>query len=373
MHKVAAAIFTAAGCLLTASASTMPTVYGFMLTDLDTSFYRGDEQVDCPDGRSNTVREAFLATQSAAEQSRLQKPENSIEFERKYKVDYVFGQGGKDICSDSDLFDTPDRQTQKLVQSKIAPGMDIDGAADGTTAPGTCTHDSFTSPSGEAGVDNQFFRAVACNTFWRGGETGVGDMLSGSIWTGTGQTAAVIVRDVQDWQNDQHVEVEIVAVVDKPAMDVKQRAVRGASLTVSSDPRYRFIVNGQIRDGLLTTDAADLVLPFSWLAYSGGEFIVRQMRLRIRYTADGDLVGEAGGYRPIDNAIAITHVGGPGVASAQGVECASVRKTLRLLADGDPNPKTKQCTSISSGMRFGAKSAFIFDRGVLINRQPDSE
>jgi len=60
------------------------------------------------------------------------------------------------------------------------------------------------------------------------------------------------------------------------------------------------------------------------------------------------------------------HVGGPGVADTAGVECASVRKTLRLLADGDRDPKTGQCTSVSTGLDFQAKPAFIFDQGRLV-------
>jgi len=74
----------------------------------------------------------------------------------------------------------------------------------------------------------------------------------------------------------------------------------------------------------------------------------------------------AGGYRPIDNALAVMHVGGPGVASTAGVDCASVRKTLRVLADGDPDPKTGACTSVSTGLNFAAKPAFVFDKGVLV-------
>ena len=88
---------------------------------------------------------------------------------------------------------------------------------------------------------------------------------------------------------------------------------------------------------------------------------------RVRRKADGALSGEAGGYRPIDNAIAILHVGGVGVASVAGVECASIRKTLRILADGDRDPKSGQCTTVSSGMNFNAKPAFVFDKGRLIN------
>lgn len=342
-------------------------VHGFLLNQLDMAFYRGDEKIDCPEGRSPTVRESFLATQSPAERKRLQLPENSVEFEKKYKVDYVFDKDGRDICTDADLFDTPDRATQKLVQSKIAPGMDLDRAPANGVTDQTCAHDSFTSPEGEQGVDNQLFRAVACNTFWRGGESGVGDVLGGGGVAWVANPTIVLVRDVQSWQDDPEVVVEIAPAADKPIADAKQMLTEDASLSISDDPRYRMRARGKIEKGVLTTEPRDMVVPFNWNVKSGGEFIVRHMQLRVRLAPDGQLVGKAGGYRPIDNALGVLHVGGPGVASAAGVECASVRKTLRLLADGDPDPKTKQCTTVSTGMAFNAKPAFVFEKGVLLN------
>src|SRR5690348_9365210 len=53
--------------------------YGFILTNMGMTFYRGDEKIDCPEGRSHSLKEAYLATQTPAEQARLLKPENSVE------------------------------------------------------------------------------------------------------------------------------------------------------------------------------------------------------------------------------------------------------------------------------------------------------
>ena len=169
---IVASIAVAAGALCVASATAPPAHaadYGFVLTKLTPAFYRGDEKIDCPEGRSPSLREAFLASRSPAERARLLKPENSIELERGYKTDYVFSADGRDICTSAPDFDTPDRALQKITQSKIGPGLDLDGAADDDhSTPGTCAHKSFTSPTGRPGVDNQFYRAIACNTFWRG-------------------------------------------------------------------------------------------------------------------------------------------------------------------------------------------------------------
>lgn len=341
------------------------TDYGFVLTKLTPAFYRGDEKVDCPEGRSPSLREAFLSTQSPAEQARLLKPENSVELERRYKTDYVFGAGGKDICSAAPLFDTPDRPMQKIGQSKVAPGLDLDGAADDDhPAPGTCAHKSFQGLSGGSGVDNQFFRAIACNTFWRGA-------LSGGVGDGLGESPMVngsvvmVVRGVQSWDNDPDVEVVIAGSPEKTPRDVRQQVAEGGSIAMTDNPRWRAVAKGRIENGVLITEPADLVLPDNWVGASAGEFIMKHARLRVRLQPNGDLAGDAGGYRPIDNVLGTLEVGGPGVASTAGVDCASVRKTLRVLADGDPDPKTGACTTVSMALDFAARPAFVFDRGVL--------
>lgn len=339
--------------------------YGYVLTRFAPAFLRGDEKVDCPEGRSPTLREAFLATQTATERARLLKPENAIELERRYKTDYVFGADGKDICTAAAAFDTPERPLQKTAQSRVAPGMNLDGAVDDAhPAPGTCAHKKFAGPSGEAGVDNQFYRAVACNTFWRGAlGGGQGDALGESPLVNG--SAVMIIRGVQSWENSPHVEVVIAGSPDKAPTDVRQKIVDGGSLSMSDNPRWRTVLSGHIEHGVLITAAADLRLPDNWIGSSAGEFIMRRTRLRLKLQPNGEIAGEAGGYRPFDNVLGTLEVGGPGVASTAGVDCASVRKTLRLLADGDPDPRTGVCTTVSMAIDLQAKPAFIFDHGVL--------
>ncbi|MFC4595739.1 hypothetical protein ACFO3E_16385 [Sphingobium tyrosinilyticum] len=353
-----------AGCALLAVATPAAArTYGFALSELTTAFYRGSEKVDCPEGRSPTTRDAFLLTQPPAERARLLKPEHAEELEKKYKIDYVFGPEGKDICTDADFFDTPDRPPQKLNKSKVAYGFDLDGATPGKTAPGTCSHDSFVSPSGEKGIDNQLFRVIGCNTFWRGAENAQHQPEHNWVENPT----VVLVSGVDNWQDDPEVEVLIAPAADRLTLDVKQQITPGASLTLSDSGKGRTIMKGQIKGGLLTTDPRDLVIPYNWLGSTGGELILRHFRLRVTRTPEGLLKGEAGGYRPIDNAIAVPRIGGPGVANTAGLECASVRRALRLMADGDRDPQTGQCTSLSSSLNFAATPAFIFEKGVLLN------
>ncbi|CAN7586263.1 hypothetical protein LJR219_004349 [Phenylobacterium sp. LjRoot219] len=368
--KILRLAFAAGGGALVASLSTgagqmQPTRdYGFVLSSMGAQFYVGDDKIDCPEGRSPSTQAAFLESVTAPERARLLKPENAPELERRYKEDYVYGPNGTNICTDAELFDTPDRILQKPVQSKIGPGMDLDGAIGAAgPAPDICPHDSFTSPTGEKGVDNQYFRSIACNTSWRGVGGGQGDFLGELSWADS--PVVVVVRGVESWSNDPEVEVVIAASPDRAPRDATQKVIEGGSLGMTQNPRHRVKVRGEIRNGVLTTEPADLILPRHWVGASGGEFVLNKARIRARLNDKGELEGDAGGYRPIDNAIAVLRVGGPGVASAAGVECASVRKTMRLLADGDRDPKTGQCTSISQGLDFAAKPAFVFDQGRL--------
>jgi hypothetical protein len=339
--------------------------YGFVLSTLHAAFYRGDEKIDCPQGRSPSLREAYLMTLPPAERERLSKPENATQLEHGYKVDYVYGKGGKDICTNAAAFDTPDRPVQNMNQSKVAPGMDLDGGSDDHPAAGTCAHKSFTGVKGEGGVDNQFFRAIGCNTFWRGALSGgEGDGLGESIlFDGA---AVMVVKGVHNWANEPRVQVIIASSEDKPPKDVRQKILDGGSMGMTETARYRIVANGRIEDGVLTTDPVDLVMPDNWVGKSTGELIVRHMRLRVKLQPNGDLSGVLAGYRPFDNVLGTLEVGGPGVASVAGVDCASVRKTLRILADGDPDPKTGACTTVSEAFEFAAKPAFIFDKGVLV-------
>lgn len=347
--------------------STLPATntenFGFVLVNLDPAFYRGSEEIDCPQGRSLTTREAFLSTQSKSEQQRLQLPENAEEFERKYKIDYVFGPNGTDICTDAQLFDTPDRPLEKLNQSKVAFGFDLDGSTTGQPSQNSCSHDEFTSPDGDPGIDNQLFRVTGCNTFFRGAANATEQREF--VWTEN--PTVVLVSGVDSWENDPEVQVLFAPSDDRPTLDVKQQYASGVSLTIAKGLAHRVTIKGRIRNGQLETSPADLRIRYNWLGSTGGEVIVRDFTMKVRLNADGNLVGMAGGYRPIDNAMAVPRIGGPGVANTAGLECAALRRSLRIHADGHRDPRTRQCTTLSSAMHFAATPAFVFESGKLLN------
>ncbi len=339
--------------------------YGFVLTDFSTALFKNRDAIDCPDGPSDIVRDGYLATQTPAERLRLQRPENAEEFNKKYKVDYIHRPDGKNVCTNPEVFD---HAPQRLVQSKMAYGLDLDGN-DGSkpASADTCPHQNFQGPGGEAGVDNQYYRAIACNLFWRGKEGGVGDSIAAAKQgrATSGQAYVLMVRGVDDWRNDDNVEVTIASTPDTPSTDNAKAILAGGSLTLSDDPRWRNVGRGRIHDGVLTTDPMDIRLPSMWNTTPGSIYLKRA-RLRLEVLPTGELKGIAAGYQPLENLYGSTRQSGYALAAAVGVDCASIYKTLKSVADGDRDPRTGQCTSLSTAFDVAASPAYLFDKGDVL-------
>ena len=366
-----------AAVLATASASTAlvgdgadPAArsYGYVVTMISPAIYKNADELDCPDGPAYMISEAYLATKTPAERARLLKPENGAELEKGWKRDYSFDAQGRNICVDPEAFNRP---PQRQTQSKVAYGLDLDGRDGGPPAPNTCAHKNFRGPNGETGIDNEYFRAVACNRFYRGKGDGIGDHINGHrrLWAMGVNTTVIMLRGVDDFRNDDHVEIMIASSPEAPPVDPSMKILDGGSFALTSNPRWRNAGTGRIRNGVLITDPMDMTIFIHW-SFVDGEMQLRRARFELKIQPDGSLKGIAGAYQPIRNAADRHRGGGPAVASQSNVECAAIYSTYKLLADGDPDPKTGQCTSISTAMDVAAIPAFLFDKGVMVAGRP---
>jgi hypothetical protein len=253
------------------------------------------------------------------------------------------------------------------VQSSHAIGLDLDGGKAGDT----CAHENFQSPTGETGIDNQEYRAMGCTLEWRGKDGQGGDQLTGMRqFHSSGEwTQVILLRGVDSLVRDDNVEVIYANTADRPVLDNKGNFLRGQSFSVEDKgARHRNVLRGRIVDGVLTTDPADIVLTQTW--GQGGARDIRgnrtkwhyaKGRLRLAFQPDGSLRGVMGGYRPIFDVIVSPALGGAGSAITAGIDCASEMATLRKAADGVRDPKTGQCTAVSSAMRLEAIPAFVTD------------
>jgi hypothetical protein len=341
---------------------------GFVFSDFTPPVYPGWDS--CPHGWAATNKEVFLGTVSKAEQTRLLRSENENELTAKWKA-YAFGPDNTNVCTNYDKF--PNRPLQALVESKIAYGLDLDGdAGSGTRNSDTCTHDSFISPIGEQGIDNQSYRAQGCSRSYRGPDGKDGEIVPGykTVLAAGEFTVVLLLRGVDSLVNDDDVQVILASSDQQPIVDTKQNFIQNASYHVSDNTRWRNELHGRIVNGVLMTDSKDILLLRArgsrGIAGRPGagnnwEWDFMRSKLRLAFRPDGSLEGMLGGYeKPLDY---MRHEigGGRGTALTAGIDCASRYNTFMKLADGVRDPKTGQCTRLSSAWRVTASPAFVFD------------
>jgi hypothetical protein len=330
---------------------------GFVLTEFAPAIYQKNKD-ECPDGFAGTLRENYLDTLSPEERERLSQKANEAELTTRWKA-YALGPNGTNVCTNVESFNHP---TQKIFQGKVAYGLNLGG----TAGDDTCAHEKFTSPSGEANIDNQAYRAMGCTRNYRGVDGTAGDIVKGfNMFLATGEhTMVLLLRDVQSFADDDSVEVILASTNDRPILDSKQNFIANASFTIN--PQWRNVLHGRIVDGVLTTDPLDIHLrrPFGHGGVRGqkAEWDLRKARLRLALQADGSIKGLLGAYQTPRNVIQSSLLGGIGAATVAGIDCSAQYETLEKLADGLRDPQTGQCTALSTALQVAAIPAYVFDR-----------
>jgi len=339
-------------------------VMGFVVNEFVPPIIPGTEP--CPDGPVLKLRDAFLAGLDPAERERLSRKENTMEFEQRWQLS-AFGPNGINICTHPDMFDRPIIRT---VQSDMAIGLDLDGDG-GKGGKADCGQKDFVSPQGWQGVDNQEYRVMGCKLEWRGVDGMPSDIAVGprQFHLSGEWTQVILLRGVDSLENDDEVEVIYGNTPDRPFVDSNGQFLPGATFTISTDPpRERNLLRGKIRNGVLTTEPAEIKLTETW--GQGGARDIRgnrtklhyyNGRLRMEFQADGSMKGLLAGYRPLFDLIISPSLGGAGSAIVAGIDCAAELKTLRKFADGLKNPETGQCEGVSSAVELSAIPAFVND------------
>jgi hypothetical protein len=342
-------------------------VMGFVVWSFVNSVIQGKDA--CPEGTARQNREIFLSSLPPEESERLKKKENGAEFNQRWRASLTRPDGAN-ICSQYTQF--PERPLVRTVQSKYAWGLDLDGdEGDGSKDPDGCKHENFTTPDGQKGIDNQSYRALGCTLSWRGVDGVAGDIQRGfRDHQASGEyTQVLLLRGVDSLVNDPDVEVIYGNTPDRPVVDASGKFIWNASFTITDQaPRERNVLKGKIVNGVLTTEPKLIKLTQTWgqsaardLRGIRSRWTLYKGRLRLTFQPDGTLKGIVGGYQPLDEPIKAYLLGGLGSAMVAGEDCAGDYNTLKKLADGMRDPKTGECTAISSGLELDAVPAFVND------------
>jgi hypothetical protein len=332
----------------------------------------------CPDGMTSGYKNFADVFVSKVDLQRQEGEPEDKYFRR------VYGQAMGDpstrnLCLNPEL-GKPDPNWRTVTGKDVpAEGIDLDGQdsrANGKPAPGTCAHDDFRGMNGERGVDNQFFRLVGCSKSFQ--STGQSNTYEIEMYTGS-WGILLTLKGVNDLHNAKNVEVGFYANADPIQLSPTREALPNATYAIDQDPRFRATAHGRILNGVLTTDPVDV--RFHWVVNSIHlERPLRDARLRATFTPDGGLEGILGGYTPIEDLYDFQYgfrngkdaKGNPaplqlragssmGQAGVLGHTCNGAYYELKQLADGHRDPKTGQCTSISTQYRIKAIPAFVVD------------
>ncbi len=331
-------------------ATAKPRTLGFAVTSLPYALAKNAD--DCPDGLAMASKELYLASVPPAERQRLTRPENLKEFEQKA----YHTPEGKDLCQVPDY----PRPAQRTPKGHISYGMNLDGTTDGAATANTCAHEKFTSPTGEAGVDNQTYRVIGCSSNFRGfpGEEGYLESLRNAAYKDGGTTMLIEVMGIKDGRNDPDVTVGIYNGASPMVIDPNGHFEPYASLTMTDDKKYQTIAHGKIIDGVVITEPTDVRLHYDIGGYTRW-WNIRAARLRLELKPDGNAHGLLAGYMDA-NDLDMTQ-GGVKQESAEmvGYDCPTYYQAIHRYADGMKDPATGQCTALSTAFEVNAIPAFV--------------
>jgi len=239
------------------------------------------------------------------------------------------------------------------VQGKVGRGLNLDGKVD--------ENDYIDPDSGEKGIDNQVFRTVGCTFNYRDGQTST---LTPQWRRATYNIFVIELTDVDSLQNDDDVTVTTYRGKDRLITDATgNEYLPGGtqSLDTRWGKRYIQTFKGKITDGVLTTEAKDLIMPAAsvYAPRDGApDIIYRDMRFNLNLT-DTQANGYMGGYADVWTWYYHSHKTRDSRHQAYGGTAGpTLYRALMKNADAYPD-KNGQNTAISTALDVKFVHVFV--------------
>jgi uncharacterized protein DUF1592/uncharacterized protein DUF1588/uncharacterized protein DUF1595/uncharacterized protein DUF1585/uncharacterized protein DUF1587 len=226
---------------------------------------------------------------------------------------------------------------------------------------GAASSSSYEDPdTHEKGVDNQLFRAIGCIPAYKGSPPPQPPLEAEYRWDSTraAMGAWLISISGEDLSKDGEVWVTFESSID-PAITQDANAHIQSDMTyrVMAHPASRNVLHGRIRDGVVTTDPATIVMKCD--SYIQPIYEFRDARMRLTLKPSGRLEGVLGGYQPwyplYWSHAKVGYIDERGF----GVDTPALYYALRRNADAYPDPRTGENTAISAAYMIEAVPAFI--------------
>jgi hypothetical protein len=356
----------AAAALAGALCSTAPASAGappgrklaFVVRNWFTAVYETRFADECPGGLAISNDEYWW--RGLSQEDRAKKTDNGlVNSLGRWGQAVHRGPNNTDVCINPTAVQDPPMST---VEGKISYGKNLDGTTDGKATPKSCAHQKFTGLNGEPAIDNQMYRLTGCIYGWR--SDGIYEINADEM-RGTSGLGMILmeVTNVDDARDDDDVTITFYRSIDQfaQAPDGKPLPFQTYRIDPAKDGaklRYGDSLKGRIKDGVLTTDAGDVRLPF-YGNYNFMHPVIKDMSIEMKITQDGRVAsGMVYGYYDVEELVYHIVGSGPVIGNAN-FSCPAFAAAAHKLADGYPDPNTGECTKISSAFRFDAYGAFV--------------
>lgn len=246
------------------------------------------------------------------------------------------------------------------VQGNLGRGMNLDGKVD--------ENDYIDVDTGEKGIDNQIYRAIGCTFNYRDGQTST---LTPQWRRATYNIFVIELTEVDSLQNDDAVIVTTYRGKDRLITDATgNEYLPGGSQTLDTrwGKRYIQTFKGQIKDGVLTTEAKDLMMPAAsvYAPRDGApDILYRDMRFKLNLT-DTQANGYMGGYADVWTWYYHSHKTRDSRHQAYGGTAGpTLYRALMKNADAYPD-KNGQNTAISTALDVKFVHVFVQHPGAQV-------
>lgn len=247
-------------------------------------------------------------------------------------------------------------------------GFDLDGrvSTSDAPAPNECEHDDFTGADGQPGIDYNFLRIIGDEETREDGKYVFGGFREGQLVDGVisgatkngSMTILLQVRGLDDPNDDDDVRVQVFASEDSPVLGTDNSVLTGATLSVHPDRRFHSgEVSGSVVDGVLTAGPIDLLFPIDIMIVRD-EFLIHDSWLRVRL-GEESFEGTVSGYWDVANLRRIIGVPTTENGNAANFTIEQFDAAMLEHADGDFDPTTGRCQSLSTMFQIRGTQAFL--------------
>ena len=326
--------------------------FGLAITTMNYGPY--SDPADCPQGMTPSSRQIFLESLTAPEREEWLARDKRIGPNATYltqTLQETRTPTGESICFAPTSVKDPPMFTG---QSKNGYGLDLD---QGDTA-AHCAHAEFKGSDGAGGLDNQTARLTACMPGYQKNQDTFNRGVNFNIQSGTA-VLLLHVTNVDDPENDPDVTVNFYRSDDRLVKDGAGAALPDATVSADGDAvRFHSTAHGRIVNGELITDPADVNIPLIGSAESLVADLVRGARFRLKIDADGYAKGLLAGYHDLESYYNLFARQNP-ASRMSNYSCPALYKAMHDLADGYKDPKTGQCTALSTALNITAVRSFV--------------